>query len=506
MPTKGSAKQDTIHVGRSRLAATVADSKQAFFVYQLSKLELGVVELAQQHPDNTSLIARYLDEFQDEINTVVRPRIYNTKTSPTCAVPIEAPAEAPPSTILQDEQLGDYLPSVVVPNINGYDFWSSAVAPVSRIDDVSGYSNDPNAVADFNAHFDLNELQRSEINLTLNDSDPQPITTSEEPHTVSQSLARTRSNLQAEIRDDDRYNDVSPLRHSLESSRALQESRVTRKRTANEIGDTSSAFTAGSNKQRNRSERNKPPPNSSYQLSVMSDKINTDLQAFLDEQKLDNIASRPKLLKCVACFRDFSPLHHLKETLQIIRMESSFRLLPASTGIADTSEKLDQLDQLSSTCSVLHRVYLVRLIEYRDNLEALLKDEGSNPSLPKSKGSNKVATRVLQRMLEDMYPTKDFGNSKDCTHFKTLKKRLHNNLSAARKWSFIRDKFSLGMLFLIPAGPEYGINNQEYVCSSMTRIRLTSTALSGSRRTPFKTYLISYLPVLETSFSALQKL
>ena len=381
----------------------------------------------------------------------------------------------------------------------------SEAAPVSGFEELLGCSNDVNAIADPSADLCLDQGQNGEISIIVDNNSPYQTTTTQELQTSSDLAGPIHSSSNVEIEDDNSCKGVSFLGHTLENSRVVQGLQFPRKRTAKELTGTSSTVTI-SNKQRDRHNQTKRPQSSSHELAPASDKITGDLNDFFDEHKVENLASRSTLLKCVDCFGDFSPFYHLNGTLQTIRKETNLQLLPASTDIAATNRKLDQLDRLSSTCSVLQRVYLVRLLEHRNKLEAQLKGEGSNPRLPKSKGCNKVASQVLERVLEDMYPTEAFGSLKDCSHPKYchLKKRLQNNLTAARKWSFIHDNFSLGMLFLIPAGAEYGINNQEYVDSPRSRIRLTSIVLSVSRRTPFSIFLISYLPIMEIFFSALQ--
>lgn len=412
---------------------------------------------------------------------------------------------SPPSAILDDEQLSDFLPSTIVPNMDNSNFVIPEAASVSGFEELLGCSDDANAIVDASASLCLDQGQIGEISIIVNNDSPYQTTSPQQLQTSSVFAAPIHSSSQVEIEDDNFCQGVSSLGHTLEDSRVVQESRISRKRTANELTGTSSTFTS-SNKQKNRHDQTKYLQSWSHQLAPASDKITRDLNDFLDEHKVDNIASRSTVVKCAGCFRDFTSFYHLNETLQTIRKETSLRLLPASTDIAATNKKLDQLDRLSSTCSVLQRVYLVRLLEHRNKLEAQLKEEGSNPRLPKSKGCNKVASQVLEKMLEDMYPTEASVNLKDCSHpkYRHLKKRLQNNLTAARKWSFIHDRFSLGMLFLIPAGAEYGINNQEYVHSPRSRIRLTSLALSVSRRTPYSIFLISYLLIMEIFFSALQ--
>ena len=444
---------------------TNADTWQEFFYRQLSKLHSGIYELAQQHPDKTFLIARQLDELQDEINRVVRPLVtprFETASSLTRAEAEKTAVEAPPSAILNDEQLSDFFSSDMVQTVDGSDFLFSEAASASRIEELLGCSNDANAIANLSTNLCHDEIQQGELGVIVDNNNPYQTTIPPNLQTSTQYKDPTYSSSQVEIEDGNLCKEVSSLGHTLENSRIVQRPNGSRKRTANELIGTPTIL-ASSNKQRSRSDRTKQPQNLSNKLSASSDKITRELNAFLDEHKVENPAYRSTLLKCVGCFADFSPIYHLNETLQTIRKETNQRLLPASTDIATTNQKLDQLDRLSSTCSVLRRVYLVRLLEHRDNLETQLKDEGSNPSLRKNKGCNKVASRVLERMLEDMYPTKNFGIFKEDSYSKDshLRKKLQNNLTAARKWSFIHEKFSLGMLFLIPAGTEYGINNQE---------------------------------------------
>lgn len=210
--------------------------------------------------------------------------------------------------------------------------------------------------------------------------------------------------------------------------------------------------------------------------SAPPDDVTTKLQAFLVMDFANkSVDKAPLLLKFIRCLDDCSPLLHLCETLRMMRKAATFHFVPASCDIAATSAKLDELDRTASTCFVLRRYYLLRLLEHRDKREARLEYEEPVPSTTHfTRGTGKRATRVLEHLLKDMYPAMAGANeTRDASRERFVQhKHLHYKLTAARKWMFVRTEFSVGMLFLIPAGRIYGVNHQEYIRKSILRLSL----------------------------------
>lgn len=417
----------------------------------LSTVDQGTEKLIEQYPDETALVKCQLVELQSNIGSSIESRF--PPTPETTPLRIQA---AEPNETSADNRPGDFLK-----NVRRRDMCHDCRNEDYNHDELANGS--PFGTEGSPRYCTHGEVQHTQTNATANQPDLRQIVYPQQSPTHAQCTTLTDWSPNTEIGSGDRNGEMAPPEHDLELQMDPHSPNGSRKRTGNEIVDSSSNL-CGRNKQ-SRSGRAKAISNSSRELSVLSDNITRELHLLLDRHNVDKEASRKTMRNCVSWFMNSSHVHHLIETLRNTRDEASWRLTPTSTDIVATIQKLDQLDRNMSTCSVQRRVYLVRLLEHKDKLEDQVKDEGPGPSLPGSRGSNKRATRVLDKMLEILHPTENIRNLKGCDDrkYKRFKRSLENHLTPARKWSFIHKSFGLGMLFLIPAGPICEINNQEYV-------------------------------------------
>ena len=417
----------------------------------LSQLDQGTEKLRKQYPDETALIKCQLVEYRSNVGSI------ESRFPPTPAtIPLRIQA-AEPNETSPDSRPGDLLTNVrhrdMCHDCRNEDYNHAELANGSPF----GTEGPPR----YCTH---GEVQDTQMDATANQPDLRRSSYSQQSQTHARSTTLTDRSSNNEIGIGDRNDGTTPPEHDSELQMDPQSPKGSRKRTENEIVDSSSNL-CGSNKQR-RSGEAKAISKSSREVSVLPDNIARELKLFFDRHNVDKEASRSTMHKCVSWFRDSSYVPHLIETLRNIRDEASWRLTPTptSTDIVSTIQKLDQLGRNMSTCSVQRRVYLVRLLEHRDKLKDQVEGEGPGPSRPGTRGMNKVATLVKDKMLEILHPTEDIRHLKGCgdRKYERFKRRLENHLTPARKWSFIHKSFGLGMLFLIPAGLECEINNQEY--------------------------------------------
>jgi hypothetical protein len=142
-------------------------------------------------------------------------------------------------------------------------------------------------------------------------------------------------------------------------------------------------------------------------------------------------------------------------------------------------QNLDQLDAATSISSTLRRFHLTRLLDHRISLENGHKNarpnmrkcryapEGLNGLLGKGETSNgdtksvRADTKALADLMAESYPrlkrpTRDEHASTD-TDYQDKLKKLQNRLSCARNWYALQQRFSPGILALVPCGGEFHI-------------------------------------------------
>jgi hypothetical protein len=173
----------------------------------------------------------------------------------------------------------------------------------------------------------------------------------------------------------------------------------------------------------------------------------------------------------------------LKDACQLVRKRHAM-----SVHAADSSETqppqslgpkviraLDKLDIEASVESILRRGYLASLrgdrnsrqIQYRIR-DSSKRSRRSRPGNAKfrlqkaSGGAERASVRVIDDLLKDAYPELRLVAETDQNYQKKAAS-LHQKLSQGRHWLALEEKFSPGILAVVPTGEIVGFGNSGYV-------------------------------------------
>jgi hypothetical protein len=132
---------------------------------------------------------------------------------------------------------------------------------------------------------------------------------------------------------------------------------------------------------------------------------------------------------------------------------------------------LDTLDITASTASILQRFHLSRLVVHRNDRERHHKSQGRVTRSERSQeGFGRASSLALvdlmgeaypdlkqpQKLPEHLIPAPDLDDL-----YQRKLKSLKNKLSRGRNWQLMQDRFSAGILALVPTDGEYFIHNHE---------------------------------------------
>jgi len=485
-------------------------TESEFFASKLGQLEFCIVDLTKTYPDDGPFILRRFLRFLDDLGRSLRDRIApEIEMTPilTQGLLDTVPSVLLPSTYL-DQQFDDNFPLDNILNNEDLNF-SPSTGASSSVDRIASMNPDKGqclAVSnDVTPRFGNAECSAREI--TRMDGNPRESMFEQEPSNSCRTASHASLRPRLEVGDNNRCGMGSPPKDNT-SVTIPNKDRPSRKRTAEDYNSSTPAQSRHKRQKRSSGCTNVSANHAATrsgatceEQTAHSDDTTKKLHLLLLEKSANNsVGKAPKLLKFIYCLDNGLPLRHLCDTLRTMRKEKTFHFAPASCDIAATSAKLDELDHTASTCCVLRRFYLVRLLEHRGNIMARLKCEMRKPNTAHStKGTGKVATRVHEHLLKDMYPAMD-GGKRRVQH-----KHLHNKLTTARNWMFVRANLSLGMLFLIPAGNVYGVNHHEYVHNSMSEIELTNQVSRLLRNHSYQHCSNIYRFTMETPLSSLRK-
>ncbi len=168
----------------------------------------------------------------------------------------------------------------------------------------------------------------------------------------------------------------------------------------------------------------------------------------------------------------------LRDACALVREKGEFTISQQTDTVVQTIKALDGLETAASTNAILRRYHLTRLVEHRNEKENLIAQPGRTSKRSKSKntriedsshadrqaGFPRISSMVLSSLMAEAYPElgqpSQLRNSSG-TEYKKKYKSLKNMLGAGRNWDLMQQKFSPGILALIPTGGEYGIQNYE---------------------------------------------
>jgi len=168
----------------------------------------------------------------------------------------------------------------------------------------------------------------------------------------------------------------------------------------------------------------------------------------------------------------------LRDACALVREKGEFTVSQQTDTVVQTIRALDGLETAASTNAILRRYHLTRLVEHRNEKEYLIAQTGRTSNRSKSKntriedsshangqaGFGRISSMALSSLMAEAYPNLEqpsrLRNSSG-TEYKKKYKSLKNMLGSGRNWDLMQQKFSPGILALIPTGGEYGIQNYE---------------------------------------------
>jgi hypothetical protein len=170
----------------------------------------------------------------------------------------------------------------------------------------------------------------------------------------------------------------------------------------------------------------------------------------------------------------------LEDIITTLRQRDGVILTQKPSDITETIRILDSLKEFQQVASFLRRVYLLKLWNFRTQIEVLLRDGESTRSgngQPSMLDTGSVVSNVFDHILAEAHPKIDRRpqGAKEIRAWRKKypgeRKALRNRLQAGKKWNVLSDAFSCGALALIPSGGEFNTFNSRYVncCLSYRR-------------------------------------
>jgi hypothetical protein len=168
-------------------------------------------------------------------------------------------------------------------------------------------------------------------------------------------------------------------------------------------------------------------------------------------------------------------IRQLRDVLEAFKSRDDLQTLRPSDTIAGVVQRLDLLDVDTTRNALLRRFYLLRLFDLRDTLRTEIKEKraprgrerrakrnSSSIVAPGDSESGKVASAVLSEMMKLAYPSIERPKTRgiDPGNYWQMHKSLQNRLFASHNWHLMRQKFTVGVIALVPTGGQFNIHNQ----------------------------------------------
>lgn len=240
---------------------------------------------------------------------------------------------------------------------------------------------------------------------------------------------------------------VAPVRGRKTSKRR----RVTRPQTSTEVEDTPHA-----------KKRRLVP---SAGRDVLSD-------AFARKLKKKDLSSVEDLVNLNLATASSDALRQLKSIFNAIRVLYGSTLAERPSTIAETLHMLDTLQKFEKATLFLRRIWLLKLWNLRKAIESKLKNgrkRRSEEIQPTAMLVGTMASNVMDDVMSEAFPEitpRPHGVVEIREWRKYYQKQrtsLRNWFRAAKKWHGLSERFSCGILALIPSGGEFNIQNHKYV-------------------------------------------
>ena len=190
-------------------------------------------------------------------------------------------------------------------------------------------------------------------------------------------------------------------------------------------------------------------------------------------------------------------LQQLADAVQLARQTPMTHFGPSSHSAVHLSRAFDELDATTGLAHILRRYYLVELLQHRmrrelersrekysppkrkttlkyDTSRIDLLRNGEDPELEAIDSSNqsigfrtgrkpRADSSALTDLMTVLYPNLGTANTKEENEYARKRRKLRSRLACARNWYNFQEKFSAGILALIPCGGEFGISIHQYV-------------------------------------------
>lgn len=167
----------------------------------------------------------------------------------------------------------------------------------------------------------------------------------------------------------------------------------------------------------------------------------------------------------------------LREACSSAREQGVFTAPQHTHTVEDTVKAIDALDSAAFANRILRRNYLALLVEHRHERETHHRSEPKNrtlrsaqhnsqqsDSVQKQYGFGRPSSMALIDLMVNAYPNLEpplRQRDAEGTEYKKKLKALKNKLESGHNWQLLKQRFSAGILALVPTGREYEIQNSE---------------------------------------------
>jgi hypothetical protein len=158
--------------------------------------------------------------------------------------------------------------------------------------------------------------------------------------------------------------------------------------------------------------------------------------------------------------------YQLRDACTLVRQNGEFIIPQPSDTIVQTVRALDGLETAASTNAILRRYHLVRLIHHRNEREKERLTKNSNKtskSAEVKRGFGRASSLALSDLMAEAYPELEQPSRlQDAigTEYERRHKSIKNMLCSGRNWDLLQERFSPGILALVPVR-EHGVQNYE---------------------------------------------
>ena len=159
-------------------------------------------------------------------------------------------------------------------------------------------------------------------------------------------------------------------------------------------------------------------------------------------------------------------IRQLRDIVTTTRGSNSWTLSQRPSNIAETLHVLDTLDDFQQAALFVRRTYLLKLWKLRKELMDNAMNQRPAEIQPVL-AVGKLESNVLDHLMAEAYPDiaqrpREAGDVRKWRKLNEVKRKsLKNRFQAAKNWNALSERFSPGILALVPSGGEFHIQNQK---------------------------------------------